>query len=741
MGEALVIVESPAKAKTIAKFLGRGVRVVASMGHVRDLPKSQLGVDIESGFTPKYITIRGKGSVLKELKERAKKAERIYLASDPDREGEAIAWHLAQYLGLDPNAPIRVVFHEITKPAVQASFREPRAIDQRLVDAQQARRILDRLVGYKLSPLLWQKVKRGLSAGRVQSAALKLVVDREREIEAFVPEEYWTLTAHLRASGGGEFHAEFVGFGEDKVSLRSREDVDAVLRRLEGAEFVVAAVETKPRRRSAPPPFTTSTLQQEASKRLGFRPARTMRVAQELYEGLPVGDEGPVGLITYMRTDSTRLSPFAVEAGQAFIRETYGPEYVGQVSAGKKRENVQDAHEAIRPTDVRRTPEAVKPYLSRDQYRLYRLIWERFVASLMAPAVYNATSATLTAGEARFRASGSILVFPGFLRVYADAKEDASEKEEERALPPLSAGERLELLRFEPKQHFTQPPARYTEAQLVKAMEELGIGRPSTYAPTLETLTKRRYVVLEDRRLRPTELGRLVTELLEGHFPEIVDVRFTANLESQLDQIEEGGLPWRRVLEEFYAWFSERLREAERTIARVELAPQYAGENCPVCGRPLVVKEGRYGPFLACSGYPECTYTRPLLKSLDIPCPKCGQGVLVERRSRKGRVFYGCSRYPECDFVVWQKPDPSPCPVCGGLLVVERNQRLRCTSCGATFTREELERGKTPEAGSSPLPAGADEGDFDEPPAAEAQEALSAGSAEGRKRSRAARKG
>ncbi|RKQ84181.1 type I DNA topoisomerase [Brockia lithotrophica] len=736
MGEALVIVESPAKAKTIAKFLGRGVRVVASMGHVRDLPKSQLGVDIENGFTPKYITIRGKGQVLKELKERAKKAEKIYLASDPDREGEAIAWHLAQYLGLDPNSPIRVVFHEITKPAVQASFREPRAIDQRLVDAQQARRILDRLVGYKLSPLLWQKVKRGLSAGRVQSAALKLVVDREREIEAFVPEEYWTLTAYLRA-GEGEFSAEFVGFGEDKVPLRSREDVDAVLRKLEGAEFVVAAVETKPRRRSAPPPFTTSTLQQEASKRLGFRPARTMRVAQELYEGLPVGDEGPVGLITYMRTDSTRLSPLAVEAGQAFIRETYGSEYVGQVSAGKKRENVQDAHEAIRPTDVRRTPEAVKPYLSRDQYRLYKLIWERFVASLMAPAVYNATSATLAAGEARFRASGSVLVFPGFLRVYADVKEDAAEKEreEERSLPPLAAGERLELLRFEPKQHFTQPPARYTEAQLVKAMEELGIGRPSTYAPTLETLTKRRYVVLEDRRLRPTELGRLVTELLEGHFPEIVDVGFTANLESQLDQIEEGKLPWRRVLEEFYAWFSERLREAERTIARVELAPQYAGENCPVCGRPLVIKEGRYGPFLACSGYPECTYTRPLLKSLDIPCPKCKQGVLVERRSRKGRVFYGCSRYPECDFVVWQKPDPTPCPVCGGLLVIERNGRLRCTSCGATFTREELERGKAPEVESPERPLISEGAHTDE-----AREALSAGSPEGRKGS-AKRKG
>jgi len=725
----LVIVESPAKAKTIAKFLGRGVRVVASMGHVRDLPKSQLGVDIENGFTPKYITIRGKGQVLKELKERAKKAEKIYLASDPDREGEAIAWHLAQYLGLDPNSPIRVVFHEITKPAVQASFREPRAIDQRLVDAQQARRILDRLVGYKLSPLLWQKVKRGLSAGRVQSAALKLVVDREREIEAFVPEEYWTLTAYLRA-GEGEFSAEFVGFGEDKVPLRSREDVDAVLRKLEGAEFVVLAVETKPRRRSAPPPFTTSTLQQEASKRLGFRPARTMRVAQELYEGLPVGDEGPVGLITYMRTDSTRLSPLAVEAGQAFIRETYGSEYVGQVSAGKKRENVQDAHEAIRPTDVRRTPEVVKPYLSRDQYRLYKLVWERFVASLMAPAVYNVTSATLAAGEARFRASGSVLVFPGFLRVYEDVKEDAAEKEreEERSLPPLAAGERLELLRFEPKQHFTQPPARYTEAQLVKAMEELGIGRPSTYAPTLETLTKRRYVVLEDRRLRPTELGRLVTELLEGHFPEIVDVGFTANLESQLDQIEEGKLPWRRVLEEFYAWFSERLREAERTIARVELAPQYAGESCPVCGRPLVIKEGRYGPFLACSGYPECTYTRPLLKSLDIPCPKCKQGVLVERRSRKGRVFYGCSRYPECDFVVWQKPDPTPCPVCGGLLVVERNGRLRCTSCGATFTREELERGKAPEA-ESPEHLPISEGAHTD----EAREALSAGSQEGRR--------
>jgi len=694
LGEALVIVESPAKAKTIAKFLGRGVRVVASMGHVRDLPRSQLGVDIENGFAPKYITIRGKGQVLKEIKERAKKAERIYLASDPDREGEAIAWHLAQYLGLDLNAPIRVVFHEITKSAVQASFREPRAVDQRLVDAQQARRILDRLVGYKLSPLLWQKIKRGLSAGRVQSAALKLVVEREREIEAFVSEEYWTLTAHLQAAKG-PFLAEFVGFGEEKVSLRSSEDVDAVLRRLTDVEFVVDAVETKPRRRAAPPPFTTSTLQQESSKRLKFRPARTMRVAQELYEGLSIGSEGPVGLITYMRTDSTRLSPFAIDAGQAFIRETYGQEYVGHANTGKKRENVQDAHEAIRPTDIRRTPEVVKPYLSRDQYRLYTLIWERFVASLMAPAVYEATSVSLAAGEARFRASGSVLVFPGFLRVYGDVREDASEHEAvDRALPPLAVGERPKLHRFEPKQHFTQPPSRYTEAQLVKIMEELGIGRPSTYAPTLETLTKRRYVVLEERRLRPTELGRLVTELLEGHFPEIVDAHFTANLESQLDRIEEGGIPWRKVLEEFYAWFSERLVEAERKIDRVELTPQYAGENCPVCGRPLVIKEGRFGPFLACSGYPECTYTRPILKSLDIPCPKCGQGVLVERRSRKGRVFYGCSRYPECDFVVWQKPDPTPCPICGGLLVVERNQRLKCTSCAATFTREELEKRK-----------------------------------------------
>ncbi|MBE3562165.1 MAG: type I DNA topoisomerase [Hydrogenibacillus schlegelii] len=712
MSESIVIVESPAKAKTIAKYLGRTYRVLASMGHVRDLPKSELGVDIEAGFVPKYITIRGKGEVLKALKDAAKKASRVYLASDPDREGEAIAWHLAQYLKLDLDAPIRVVFHEITERAVKESFRHPRKIDRALVDAQQARRILDRLVGYQISPLLWKKVKKGLSAGRVQSVAVKLIIDRENEIEAFVPEEYWTVDVHLEAAAG-ELVAQFYGYGEEKTPLRSSADVAALLRHIEGRPFVVLDVARRERRRKPPAPFTTSTLQQEASRKLGFRATRTMRVAQELYEGVPLGPEGHVGLITYMRTDSVRVSELAQAEARAYLAEVFGDAYVPATPPVRKaRAGAQDAHEAIRPTSVRRTPEAVKPYLSRDQYRLYRLIWERFVASQMPPAVYDTTTVTIGAGDARFRAAGSVIKFDGFLRVYEEATEDRPAAEareakgggksedvgeedfgELRRIVPVERGETLRHLRTEPRQHFTQPPPRYSEAQLVKTMEELGIGRPSTYAPTIETIQKRGYVVLRDRRFHPTELGRLVTALLERFFPEIIDVSFTAKMEADLDRVEAGALDSRTLLETFYAQFQRRLEAAEAEMAPVTLEPEYAGVDCDVCGRPMVVKTGRYGKFLACSGYPECTNTKPYVVSSGARCPKCGQGELVERRSKRGRVFYGCSRFPECDFTTWDRPHPAPCPECGGLLVLKGRQGREvavCTACGARFDPEAL---------------------------------------------------
>ncbi|BDG59341.1 type I DNA topoisomerase [Caldinitratiruptor microaerophilus] len=678
MGRSLVIVESPAKAKTIEKFLGRQYQVRASMGHVRDLPRSQLGVDIEHGFSPKYITIRGKGETLKELREQARKADRVLLATDPDREGEAISWHLTQVLGLDSESPCRIEFYEITRDAVQKALKSPRPIDRNRVEAQQARRILDRLVGYKLSPLLWKKVRRGLSAGRVQSVAVRLICDREAEIRAFTPVEYWTVDA-LLAPGPEEapFRARYHGKGDEKAELKSEAEARAVVLAVQAGPWKVEAVRRQKRRRSPALPFTTSTMQQEASRRLGFTVRRTMAVAQQLYEGLDLGEIGHVGLVTYIRTDATRIAEEARLAAREFIVATWGEEYAGgeERREEKERPGVQGAHEAIRPTNVTLTPDTVRPYLTPDQYKLYRLIWERFVASQMAPAVLDTVSADIRVGEHLFRASGSAVRFPGFLAVYAEAEDEERPAAEEGHLPDLSEGQVLELRKLIPEQHFTSPPPRYTEAALVKALEERGIGRPSTYAPIIETIQARGYVVKEDKRFVPTELGERVVELLKEYFPEIIDVEFTAHMEAELDRIEEGQEHWQELLTRFYGPFEATLREAEEKIGGFELQDEETDETCPRCGRRLVIKYGRFGRFMACPGFPECKFTKPILEETGVTCPACGQGVLVERRSRKGRRFYGCSRYPECDFVVWQRPVPGRyCPECGGILVERRTR-------------------------------------------------------------------
>jgi DNA topoisomerase-1 len=674
--KALVIVESPAKAKTLERFLGRGYEVAASMGHVRDLPRSQLGVDVEHGFEPKYITIRGKGQVVSALRERARRASRVLLATDPDREGEAISWHLCTLLGLPEDQPIRIAFHEITQEAVRRALTQPRPIDRRLVDAQQARRVLDRLVGYGLSPLLWHKVRGGLSAGRVQSVAVRLIVDREREIEAFRPEEYWTVTARLR-HGGEVFAARYWGpVGGERRTLRDRAETEALVAEVQGQPFVVVRVQRRERRRHPAPPFTTATLQQEASRKLGFTVRRTMRVAQELYEGLDVGGEH-VGLITYMRTDSVRVAEAAVAEARAFVLERWGEPYSAP-RRGAAAPGAQDAHEAIRPTSVRRTPEQVAPFLTRDQARLYRLIWERFVASQMAPAVLDTVSVDLAAGAHLFRATGATVKFPGFMVLYVEGTDEgagarAEGDEEEARLPELQEGDRPTLERLEPAQHFTEPPPRYTEAMLVKALEEKGIGRPSTYATIIETIEQRGYVRREQRRFRPTELGIVVTDLLREYFPDIVDVAFTAEMERDLDRIETGA-PWRGVVEQFYGPFAAALRRAEEGIGAVQVPEERTDEVCPSCGRPMVVRHGRYGAFLACSGYPECRTTKPLLERTGVRCPKCREGELVVRRSRKGRTFYGCDRYPACDYVLWQRP-VGTCPRCGQPLVERRVRR------------------------------------------------------------------
>ncbi|MEJ4083583.1 type I DNA topoisomerase [Bacillus altitudinis] len=683
MADYLVIVESPAKAKTIERYLGKKYKVKASMGHVRDLPKSQLGVDTEHDFEPRYITIRGKGPVLKELKTAAKKAKKVYLAADPDREGEAIAWHLAHSLDLDLSSDCRVVFNEITKDAIKDSFKHPRMIDMDLVDAQQARRILDRLVGYKISPILWKKVKKGLSAGRVQSVALRLIIDRENEINEFKPEEYWTIDGTF-LKGKESFEASFFGVNGKKHPLKTKEDVKEILSKLKGSKFSVEKVTKKERKRNPAVPFTTSTLQQEAARKLNFRAKKTMMIAQQLYEGIDLGKEGTVGLITYMRTDSTRISNTAIEEVSAFIDQTYGKNYLNTTKrTAKKNENAQDAHEAIRPTSTLRKPADVKHVLSRDQLRLYKLIWERFVASQMAPAVLDTMSVDLENNGLTFRANGSKVKFPGFMKVYVEGKDDQLE-EKDKMLPDLKEGDTVLSKDIEPEQHFTQPPPRYTEARLVKTLEELGIGRPSTYAPTLDTIQKRGYVALDNKRFIPTELGEIVLNLIIEFFPEIINVEFTAKMEKELDSVEEGTIEWVRIIDSFYQDFAKRVEKAEAEMQEVEIEPEYAGVDCEECGHPMVYKMGRYGKFMACSNFPDCRNTKPIVKDIGVKCPTCHEGNIVERKSKKRRIFYGCDRFPECEFVSWDKPIERKCPKCENMLVekkLKKGIQVQCVNC------------------------------------------------------------
>ncbi len=698
MSKPLIIVESPAKARTIERLLGRRYSVKASMGHVRDLPRSQFGIDVEEGFRPKYITIRGKGDILKELRDATRKASKVFLATDPDREGEAISWHLAQALDL-PSTGARIEFHEITKDAVQRALKHPRAIDQNLVNAQQARRILDRIVGYKLSPLLWKKVRRGLSAGRVQSVALRMICDRDEEVKAFRPEEYWSIELRLAPAreSATAFPARFWGTAEGKMDLPDEKSVAAVRETLERAAFRVLDVKKRERRRNPASPFTTSTMQQEASRKLGFTVKKTMAVAQQLYEGLELGDEGPTGLVTYIRTDSTRVADEAVKACRDFIAERYGSEYLaapeekeqkGQKERATEAPGVQGAHEAIRPTEVIRLPDEVKPFLTSDQLKLYRLVWERFVASQMAASVYDTATAEIEAGAYRLRATGSILRFAGFSKIYTEGTDETGdqEKTEEGVLPDLTAGENLVSQGIEARQHFTQPPPQYTEAMLVKTLEEKGIGRPSTYAPIIETLLQRGYVLKKDKRFLPSDLGCLVVAMLKNYFPDILDVAFTADMEDRLDEVEEGSEDWVKVLSQFYRPFESTLKKAEEEIGPVELPEEESDVLCEKCGRRMVIKQGRFGKFLACPGFPECRFTKPLLEVLDARCPQCG-GAIVERRTKKGRRFYGCSNYPSCTFISWQRPTSQTCPECGSFTVkrkVDGADVLKCVkeSCG-----------------------------------------------------------
>lgn len=683
MSEYLVIVESPAKAKTIERYLGKKYKVKASMGHVRDLPKSQMGVDVEHEYEPKYITIRGKGPVLKELKTAAKKAKKIYLAADPDREGEAIAWHLAHSLDVDVNSDCRVVFNEITKEAIKESFKSPRPINMKLVDAQQARRVLDRLVGYNISPLLWKKVKKGLSAGRVQSVAVRMIIDREKEIKDFIPEEYWTIKADF-VKGKEQFEGSFFSLGGEKKELNTEEDVKKVLASLNGGEFTIGAVAKKERRRNPAAPFTTSSLQQEAARKLNFRAKKTMMLAQQLYEGIELGKEGTVGLITYMRTDSTRISDSAKEEVHTFIHNNYGKEYVQvEQRKEKKQTNAQDAHEAVRPTSTLREPGVVKEFLSRDQFRLYKLIWERFVSSQMSSAVMDTMSIDLHNGDVIFRANGSKIKFPGFMKVYVEGSDDSVE-EKENALPDVKKGDQFFSKDIEPKQHFTQPPPRYTEARLVKTLEELGIGRPSTYAPTLDTIQKRGYVTLDNKRFIPTELGEIVLELIREFFPDILDAEFTAKMEQEFDSVEEGNIEWIKVIDEFYKEFAIHLAKAEVEMEKIEIKDEPAGEDCVECGHGMVFKMGRYGKFMACSNFPDCRNTKPIVKEIGVKCPKCKEGNIIERKSKKRRIFYGCDTYPGCDFISWDKPLPRSCPKCEGTLVekkLKKGVQVQCMDC------------------------------------------------------------
>ncbi|ANC76850.1 type I DNA topoisomerase [Fictibacillus phosphorivorans] len=683
MEKYLVIVESPAKAKTIKKYLGSKYDVKASMGHVRDLPRSQTGVDVDANYEPKYITIRGKGPILKDLKTAAKKAKRIFLAADPDREGEAIAWHLAHSLDMDLDSDCRVVFNEITKNAIKDSFKRPRKINMDLVDAQQARRVLDRLVGYKVSPLLWKKIKKGLSAGRVQTVAVRLIVEREKEIEAFQPEEYWKIKGIFSASGE-DFEAQFYGVGGKKKELSNEEEVKEILSTIKGKQFKIDSVQKKERRRNPSPPFITSSLQQEAARKLNFRAKKTMMLAQQLYEGIDLGKEGTVGLITYMRTDSTRISDTAKTEAAEFIEKEYGEQFVNRSRVEKKSgKNAQDAHEAIRPTSVMYHPRDLKNYLSRDQLRLYKLIFERFLASQMASAVLDTMTVDLENNGINFRATGSKVKFPGFMKVYVEGNDDGK-KEEDRILPDVQEGMKVEKKDLEPTQHFTQPPPRYTEARLVRTMEELGIGRPSTYAPTLDTIQKRGYVALDEKKFVPTELGELVLEMTLEFFPEVFNVEFTAKMESDLDEVEDGKENWIRIIDDFYKGFEKKLKIAEEEMQKVEIKDEPAGEDCEKCGHEMVYKMGRFGKFMACSNFPDCRNTKPIVKDIGVTCPTCHEGTIVERKSKKKRLFYGCNRYPDCEFVSWDKPIARTCPKCNSMLVEKKTKKgkvVQCVSC------------------------------------------------------------
>jgi DNA topoisomerase-1 len=713
----LVIVESPAKARTVGRYLGKKYTVRASVGHVRDLLRSSMSVDVENDFEPRYRVPNEKRDVVKELRKEVKKAGEVYLATDPDREGEAIAWHLIEAAKISRSQARRVVFHEITKEAIEEAFQNPSDINMDLVDAQQARRILDRLVGYSLSPLLWRKVRGRLSAGRVQSVAVRLVVEREREIESFVPVEYWSIEAELAKQEDRtpprSFVAKLHRIRGEEVDLGSEAATQEVVDELEVATYTVSKVKEGTRRRNPSAPYTTSTMQQEASRRLRFTPRRTMRIAQQLYEGIDVEGQGETGLITYMRTDSTNVSEQAQKETRTYIAERYGKKFLpaSPPTYKTRAKKAQEAHEAIRPTSVLRTPEGIKEHLTRDQYRLYKLIWQRFVASQMKPALYDTLTIEVLAGpeEAKkkdkpylFRASGSTLRFPGFLIVYEEAKdEDEEEEDESQQIPPLTVGELLDLLRLIPKQHFTQPPPRYTEASLVRALEEYGIGRPSTYAPILSTVQQRGYVRREGRRLMPTETGFLVTDLLVENFPIVMDYGFTAQLEENLDEISTGDREWVPVVREFYDPFKERLDEAEESIEKVDLGPLEIGRDCPECGQPLIIRWGRYGKFIGCKGFPKCRYTEPWLEKVGVACPKCG-GDLVEKRTRKGRIGYGCASYPDCEYWVWKRPLPQPCPACGGMLTEGRKDMARCTACGSEMALDELPEVEEEEAEAEP---------------------------------------
>lgn len=682
----LVIVESPAKAKTIEKYLGRNYKVVASVGHIRDLRKSSMSIDFENNYEPQYINIRGKGPLINDLKKEAKKAKKVYLASDPDREGEAISWHLAHILDLDKEDRNRVVFNEITKDAVKNAFVEPRQINMDLVDAQQARRVLDRIVGYSISPILWKKVKKGLSAGRVQSVALKLIIDRENEIKAFQPEEYWTIDGSFK-KGTRKFNATFYGLDGKKFKLSNNEDVKTVLKRIKTDEFLVEKVEKKERRRNAPLPYTTSSLQQDAANKINFRTRKTMMIAQQLYEGLSLGTAGHQGLITYMRTDSTRISPLAQNEATEFITNRFGANYSKHGNKVKNASGAQDAHEAIRPSSVNHTPESIAKYLDKDQLKLYTLIWNRFIASQMTAAVFDTMKVNLTQNGVTFIANGSQVKFDGYMAVYNDTDKN-------KMLPDMEEGESVKKVNTNPEQHFTQPPARFSEASLIKTLEENGVGRPSTYAPTLETIQKRYYVKLAAKRFEPTELGEIVNSLIVEFFPDIVDVTFTAEMEGKLDEVEIGKEQWQKIIDEFYKPFEKELAKAETEMEKIQIKDEPAGFDCELCGSPMVIKLGRYGKFYACSNFPECHNTKAITKEIGVICPICQKGQVIERKTKRNRIFYGCDRYPECEFTSWDKPIGRTCPKSNDFLVEKKvrggGKQVVCSNEKCDYQEEKI---------------------------------------------------